>query len=80
MVCPPTTSMCQAGIVMIHKGGGHGGAFTAGFDLAKNVCKAHGADDSGRAMLRTNPQRDQVLEFCAGLRFCVFTMKACGGT
>ena len=40
---------------------------TVGLDLAKNVFQAHGADRSGRAMLRKKLRRDQVLAFFAQL-------------
>ena len=36
---------------------------TVGLDLAKNVFQVHGADGSGRAMLRKRLRRDQVLAF-----------------
>ena len=35
---------------------------TVGLDLAKNVFQAHGADASGRAVLRKKLRRDQVLD------------------
>jgi len=36
---------------------------TVGLDLAKIVFQAHGADASGRAVLRKKLRRDQVLAF-----------------
>ena len=36
---------------------------TVGLDLAKNVFQAHGADASGRTVLRKKLRRDQVLSF-----------------
>ncbi len=36
---------------------------TVGLDLAKNVFHVHGADASGRAMLRKKLRRDQVVAF-----------------
>lgn len=36
---------------------------TVGLDLAKNVFQVHGADGTGRALLRKKLRRDQVLEF-----------------
>ena len=36
---------------------------TVGLDLAKNVFQAHGADASGRAVLRKKLRRDQVVAF-----------------
>ena len=53
---------------------------TVGLDLAKNVFQAHGADASGRAVLRKKLRRDQVLEFFGRLPCCVVAMEACGGS
>ncbi|CUH40100.1 hypothetical protein JSE7799_02829 [Jannaschia seosinensis] len=36
---------------------------TVGLDLAKNVFQVHGADGTGRAVLRKKLRRAQVLEF-----------------
>ena len=44
---------------------------TVGLDLAKNVFQAHGADASGRVVLRKKLRRDQVLAFFAQLPACV---------
>ena len=52
---------------------------TVGLDLAKNVFQAHGADASGRAVLRKKLRRDQVLDFFGRLPSCVVAMEACGG-
>ncbi len=52
---------------------------TVGLDLAKNVFQAHGADASGRAVLRKKLRRDQVLAFFGRLPCCVVAMEACGG-
>ena len=52
---------------------------TVGLDLAKNVFQAHGADASGRAVLRKKLRRDQVLDFFGRLPPCVVAMEACGG-
>jgi transposase len=52
---------------------------TIGLDLAKNVFQVHGADASGRAVLRKKLRRDQVLAFFGQLPPCVVAMKACGG-
>ena len=52
---------------------------TVGLDLAKNVFQAHGADASGRAVLRKKLRRDQVLAFFSQLPRCVVAMEACGG-
>ena len=52
---------------------------TVGLDLAKNVFQAHGADASGRPVLRKKLRRDQVLAFFGQLQPCVVAMEACGG-
>ncbi len=52
---------------------------TVGLDLAKNVFQAHGADASGRAVVRKKLRRDQVLAFFGQLQPCVVAMEACGG-
>ena len=52
---------------------------TVGLDLAKNVFQAHGADASGRVVLRKKLRRDQVLAFLGQLPPCVVAMEACGG-
>ena len=52
---------------------------TVGRDLAKNVFQVHGADASGRAVLRKKLRRDQVLAFFSQLQPCVVAMEACGG-
>lgn len=52
---------------------------TVGLDLAKNVFQAHGADGSGKAVLRKKLRRDQVLEFFGRLPCCVVAMESCGG-
>ncbi|MBP0484309.1 IS110 family transposase [Sagittula salina] len=52
---------------------------TVGLDLAKNVFQVHGADGTGRAVLRKKLRRAQVLEFFGQLPSCVVAMEACGG-
>lgn len=52
---------------------------TVGLDLAKNVFQVHGADGTGRAVLRKKLRRMQVLEFFSQLPPCVVAMEACGG-
>ena len=47
---------------------------TVGLDLAKNVFQAHGADASGRAVLRKKLRRDQVLAFFGQLSPCIVAM------
>lgn len=43
------------------------------------VFQVHGADASGRAVLRKKLRRDQVLAFFGHLPRCVVAMEACGG-
>lgn len=52
---------------------------TVGLDLAKNVFQVHGADGTGRAVLRKKLRRTQVLAFFIQLPRCVVAMEACGG-
>jgi transposase len=52
---------------------------TVGLDLAKNVLQAHGADASGRVVLRTKLRCDHVLALFAQLPTCVVAMEASGG-
>jgi len=52
---------------------------TVGLDLAKTVFQLHGADASGRTLLRRKLRRGQVLEALAGLPRCTVAMEACGG-
>ena len=50
-----------------------------GLDLAKHVFQVHGADASGRVVLRKRLRRAQVLEFFGRQPRCVVAMEACGG-
>lgn len=52
---------------------------TIGLDLAKTVFQVHGADASGRAVLRKRLRRGEVLRFFAGLEPCVVGLEACAG-
>ena len=52
---------------------------TIGLDLAKTAFQVHGADVSGRVVLRKKLRRPQVLAFLAQLPSCVVAMEACGG-
>ena len=52
---------------------------TVGLDLAKHVFQVHGADASGRLVLRKKLRRDQVLAFFSQLPCCVVATEACGG-
>ena len=50
-----------------------------GLDIAKNVFQIHGADASGKPVLRKKLKRDQVLTFFANLQPCLVGMEACAG-
>ncbi len=50
-----------------------------GLDLAKDVCQVHGVDERGRAVLRRQLKRHQVLAFFANLDPCLVGLEACGG-
>lgn len=49
-----------------------------GIDLAKNVFQVHGADDRGKAVLRKQLKRAQMISFFAKLAPCRIGMEACG--
>lgn len=51
---------------------------TIGIDLAKNVFQVHGADDTGRAVLRKQLKRAQMLPFFAKLSPSRIGLEACG--
>ena len=53
---------------------------TVGLDLAKNVFQVHGADVSGRTVLRKKLRRHQVLAFFAQLPSCVVAMCTAPGS
>jgi transposase len=58
------------------------GIATGGSGLSKNVFQLHGAEASGRAVLRRKLRRGQVLEVLevlGGLPRCAVAMEACGG-
>lgn len=50
-----------------------------GLDIAKHVFQAHGADASGRAVLRKKLSRSKVLPFFASHPRCRVVLEACGG-
>ncbi|ETX13493.1 hypothetical protein OCH239_10280 [Roseivivax halodurans JCM 10272] len=52
---------------------------TVGLDLAKKIFQLHGADDTGRVVVRRKLRRDQVLAFLSQLPPCLVAMEACGG-
>lgn len=51
---------------------------TIGIDLAKTVFQVHGADARGKAVLRRQLKRAQMLSFFARLEPCRIAMEACG--
>jgi transposase len=51
---------------------------TIGFDLAKSVFQAHGADASGAVLFRKKLRRHQRLAFCSTQSPCMVAMEACG--
>ena len=50
---------------------------TIGLDIAKRVFQAHGADASGKGVLRRKLQRAEVLTFFAALPPCLVGIEAC---
>lgn len=52
---------------------------TVGIDLAKNVFQVHGVDERGKAVLKKQLRRQQVLTFFANVPPCLIGMEACGG-
>ncbi len=50
---------------------------TIGLDIAKRVFQAHGADASGRGVLRRKLQRVEVLTFFATMPPCLVGIEAC---
>ena len=51
---------------------------TIGIDLAKTVFQVHGVDDRGKAVLRKQLKRKDVMSFFANLEPCLIGMEACG--
>jgi transposase len=49
-----------------------------GIDLAKTVLQVHGVDKRGKAVLRKQLKRKDVLSFFANLEPCLIGMEACG--
>lgn len=50
---------------------------TIGLDIAKNIFQVHGADVTGRGVLRRKVSRAKVLELFAGMKPCLVGMEAC---
>jgi transposase len=51
---------------------------TIGIDLAKNVFQVHGTNEKGKAVLKKQLKRTQMLPFFANLTACRIGMEACG--
>ena len=51
---------------------------TIGIDLAKSLFQVHGVDEHGKAVLRKQLKRKDVLSFFANLERCLIGMEACG--
>ena len=51
---------------------------TVGIDLAKSAFQIHGTDERGKALLRKQLRRNEVLKFFANLPPCLIGMEACG--
>jgi len=52
---------------------------TVGIDVAKNVMQVHGVDERGKAVLKKQLKRNQVLAFFGNSEPCLIGMEACGG-
>ena len=50
---------------------------TTGIDLAKNVFQVHGVDERGKAVLKKQLKRGQMMAFFANLPPCLIGMEAC---
>lgn len=50
---------------------------TVGIDLAKNLFQVHGVDSHGKAILKKQLKRDQMMPFFANLPVCLIGMEAC---
>ena len=50
---------------------------TLGIDLAKNVFQLHGVDERGKAVLRRQLRREQIVAFFVNLAPCLVGMEAC---
>jgi len=51
---------------------------TIGIDLAKNVFQVHAVDERGKALIKKQLKRDQMVTFFANLKPCLIGMEACG--
>src|SRR3954453_13107116 len=77
---PRTASACQGGGVdRPLEEASVGQVNTIGLDIAKRVFQAHGADGSGRVVLRNCLVRRRELAFFAAQPPCTVAMEACAG-
>jgi transposase len=51
-----------------------------GIDIAKNIFQLHGADSSGRKVVKKRIKRNNLIEYVANLSQCTIVMEACGGS
>lgn len=51
---------------------------TSGIDLAKNLFQVHGVDERGKAVLRKQLKRKDLVAFFAQVEPCLIGMEACG--
>ena len=51
---------------------------TIGIDLAKNIIQVHGVDRRGKAVMKKQLKRNQVISFFANLPACRVGMEVCG--
>ena len=50
-----------------------------GIDIAKNTFQLHGADNSGKAVLKKRVPRHKLAAYVANLPACTVVMESCGG-
>ena len=50
-----------------------------GIDVAKNVFQLHGADSSGKAVLKARIQREKLADYVANLSCEIIAMESCSG-
>src|ERR1035437_4094617 len=73
--------MCQSGNgfnPLKRKGASEMKITTIGIDLAKNVFQVQRVDERGKAVLRKQGKRKDVMKFFANLEPCLIGMEACG--
>ena len=52
---------------------------TLGIDIAKNTFQLHGADHTGKAIMRKRMSRHQLAAYVANLAPCTVVIESCGG-